>query len=287
MCKIALISGKGGTGKTLVATNLSYSATLNQMVTLYDLDAEEPNAHLFFDFPGYTEESVETMIPKVDKTLCDSCGICSKVCEFNAIIDIGYETLVFPELCHSCYSCLELCPAHAISEGIRNIGKVRYTGFHENLRLVECRINVGEMSVTPILRKVKTKMSDRSELQIIDSPPGNSCAIVEIIKDMDYVIIVTEPTIFGFHDFKLVIETINLLHKPFGVVINKSTPFSSIISDYCMNEGIKILGEIPLSKNIASEYAKGNLICRNDFSVRQIFREILEEINVLVTEISL
>jgi MinD superfamily P-loop ATPase len=284
MSKIAVVSGKGGTGKTLVATNISYMASKNQLVTLCDMDAEEPNAHLFFNFSDYTEEPVNTMIPMVDQNLCESCGTCSKICEFNAIIDIGSETLVFPGLCHSCYSCLELCPSNAIREGMRNIGKIRYTNFHDNLRLIESRINVGEMTVTELLKKVKMKISGNSELQIIDSPPGNSCAIVEIIKDVDYIIVVAEPTIFGFHDFKLIVESINLLQKPFAVIINKSSSSESVISKYCIKKGIKILGVIPLDKRFASEYASGDLICKNNSSISEIFGRILGEVNVLETE---
>ncbi len=279
---IGIVSGKGGAGKTLVAVNLAYTASKNRKVTLYDLDVEEPNSFLFFKGCTSDAESVKLMVPKVDDSICNSCGICSKVCEFNAIINLDSQTLVFPELCHSCYACLELCPTNAIHEDFKEIGKIRSI-FYPNLTLIEGELNVSETSAPALIKEVKKRVTNNTDIKIFDSPPGTSCSVIEAIKDIDYVVVVSEPTIFGFHDFQLMVETIKTLNKDFGVIINKHTKENSTIEKYCLENRIEIIGNIPLSYEIASAYAHGNLICENNSELQNIFQNIqdfiLEKVN--------
>ena len=275
--KIGVVSGKGGTGKTLVAVNLAYTASKNRKVTLYDLDVEEPNSFLFFKEYTLDAESVKQMIPKVDDTKCNSCGICSKVCEFNAIINIGEKIIVFPELCHSCYACLELCPKNAITENFKEIGKIQ-SSKNSQIALIEGRLNITETSCPSLIREVKKRNNIDSSFCIYDSPPGTSCSVVEAIKDLDYIVVVAEPTIFGFHDFKLMVETIKTLNKDFGVVINKHNQGNSTLEKYCLENSIEIIEKIPLCYEIASAYAHGNLICENNHELQNIFQNIQDYI---------
>ncbi len=274
---IGIVSGKGGAGKTLVAVNLAYMASKYSKVSLYDLDVEEPNSFLFFNDVEYNLEKVEVMIPSVDMSLCNSCGICSKVCEFNAIINLDNKTLVFPELCHSCYSCLELCPRNAISEGIKEIGEIR-TSINSEISLIEGRLNINETAAPALIREVKKKTNGKSFIKIFDSPPGTSCSVVEAIKDVNYIVLVAEPTIFGFHDFRLMADTIKSLNKKFGVIINKHTKENKTIENYCLENRIEIIGTIPLSFDIATINAHGKLICENDSYLSLLFKNIFESI---------
>lgn len=274
---IGIVSGKGGAGKTLVAVNLAYTASKYSKVTLYDLDVEEPNSFLFFNGNKYSSEKVELMIPMVDASKCNSCGICSKVCEFNAIINLGDKTLVFPELCHSCYSCLELCPSNAITEGVKEIGEIR-TSINSEIPLIEGRLNINETAAPALIREVKKKKNGNSFLRLYDSPPGTSCSVVEAIKEVDYIVLVAEPTVFGFHDFRLMADTIKSLDKNFGVIINKHTEENKRIEYYCLENKIEIIGTIPLSYEIATTNAHGKLICENDSYLALLFKNIFESI---------
>ena len=282
---IGIVSGKGGAGKTLVAVNLAFIASKNYNVNLYDLDVEEPNDFLFFNSRKYIEETVKLMIPKVDESKCSSCGICSKVCEFNAILNLGHETLVFPELCHSCYACLELCPDDAISESFKDIGIIRKS-LKSNLTLIEGRLNTSETATPALIRKVKKEINNYSVINIIDSPPGTSCAVVEALKGMDYVIVVSEPTMFGIHDFQLIVKTVNSLNLNFGVIINKYVKENSKIENLCLDDNIDIIGKIPLSYEIARMYAHGDMICEKDtnmeMSFEKIFNSIKEKANGII-----
>lgn len=280
---IGIVSGKGGTGKTLVATNLAYLASGKRHVRLVDLDVEEPNDHLFFALNKVHEESAKVMVPRVNDILCNSCGKCSEVCQFNAIINIGADTFVFPELCHSCYACQELCPTKAIRESFRQIGKIN-SFILNNLHVIEGRLNVGELSAPFLIKQVKEKIDDEYGLNLFDCPPGNACSLVEAISDTDYVIIVAEPTLFGLHDFKAITQTLYLLGKEFGVIINKHTSENNMIKDYCIKESINVIGVIPFSFNIAEDYAKGELASRNDSKLKIIFENVLTHLETLNKE---
>jgi MinD superfamily P-loop ATPase len=271
--KIAIASGKGGTGKTLISTNLARVALEKGRVCLFDLDVEEPNAHLFFQQIKQQSQAVEKMIPVVDDSICELSGVCSKVCEYHAIITLANQVMVFPELCHSCYGCLEMCPSHAISEGKKQIGQIKH-GTKNGLQLVSGLLKVGESSTTALIRDVKKFPVQECEWYIYDAPPGTSCPVIETVKDLDYVVLVGEPTPFGLHDLNLLVQVLQEIGQPFGVVVNKSVPGNERIEKYCAQKDIDILTHIPLRSDIAGAYAKG-----------QLASEVLPDMHVLFTEL--
>ena len=282
--KIAIASGKGGTGKTLVATNLAYIAANRMSVNLYDLDVEEPNSHLFIKGTPISDEDVKMMIPVVDEEICNNCGICSKICEYHAIISLADNVLVFPELCHSCYGCLEMCPEGAISEGFKSIGQINISE-NGNLNLVTGKLKVSESATAALISKTKKKLHNSAELNIYDSPPGSSCPVIEATKDMDYIILVGEPTPFGLHDLDLVAQTVKKLGKSFGVIVNKAVEGNSLLENYCDKNNIEIIGKINQRMDIAQNYAIGGLITNTIEGMDKIFEDILIRIESNVTEV--
>ena len=194
--RIAVASGKGGTGKTFVSTNLANVARKIAPVGLYDLDVDEPNCHLFFDGTSEAVDKATMMIPFVDNDKCSHCGVCSDVCEYNAIVTLRDDMLVFPELCHSCYGCLELCPEKAITEAFKDIGTVALTR-HGALTLVTGKLEIGQPATTALVGKTKGKSVPDADLILYDSPPGTTCPVIEAIKDVDCVVLVGEPTRLG------------------------------------------------------------------------------------------
>lgn len=221
--KIAIASGKGGTGKTTLSTNLAACLAEKENVILVDLDVEEPNSGLFFQGELTHEEQIHKMIPRWNETKCTQCGICSKVCNYHAVIKLGDSIIVFPELCHSCYACSELCPDNALPMIPQKLGVLREFS-NQNMRLVESRLDIGEEQAVPAIARTKKYVSDKYgniQFAIFDCPPGTSCPVIEAVKDADIVILVTEPTPFGLHDLKLAADTTRELRKPFGVVVNR------------------------------------------------------------------
>jgi len=284
--KIAVASGKGGTGKTLVATNFAYFVSKENPVTLYDLDVEEPNAALFFNAEKKEVKSVQVMIPVVDEKKCDHCGVCSRICEYHAIINLGNQVMVFPELCHSCYGCLELCPQGAISEGKKEIGTI-HTAKHNNIEIVTGVLKISESATPKLIRETKKELSDKNSIEIYDSPPGTSCPVIEVVKDVDYVLIVGEPTPFGLHDLDLLMQVIEQLKIPFGVLINKADEQNNLIKQYCIEKNVEIIGEIPMRHDIACTYAKGKLIIDEIDDMSSLFESIWDKIMQKVNEAAL
>jgi len=275
--KIAIASGKGGTGKTMIATNLAYIASLSYPVHLYDLDVEEPNDHLFFNTPLGDEHDVEMMIPVVDEEKCTHCGICTKVCEYHAIITLPDRVMVFPELCHSCYGCLEMCPEAAISEGFKSIGTI--SSLHQdNINLITGRLKISESATAALISKTKDHGEEDHKLIFYDSPPGSSCPVIEAVKDCDYVILVSEPSPFGLHDMDLVARTLIDLKVPFGVIVNKDVKGNTLIDDYCLENKIEIIGRVPLSMEIAQTYASGGIVSKTVDDMDVLFKQILDTI---------
>ncbi|MBU0580972.1 MAG: ATP-binding protein [Candidatus Margulisbacteria bacterium] len=255
--KIAVASGKGGTGKTLVSTNLA--SIFDAKCVYVDCDVEEPNGHLFLKPKITKKEDVEIPIPSIDEKKCTYCGRCAEVCQFNALLVAKKKVLVFPEMCHGCGSCTYFCPEKAISEIPKKIGVIEEGKFNKNTILTG-RLNIGEPMAPPIIRKLHKKVNKLQSLVIYDSPPGTSCPMIETIKKVDYVVLVTEPTPFGLHDLKLAVEVVCKLEMPLGIVINKSMVGNKLINDYCTKENIKVLLEIPYSDEVARLYSRGELI---------------------------
>ena len=255
MINIAVASGKGGTGKTTVSVNLARA--IGCEVVLLDCDVEEPNDHLFLKGNALGSEVATVLVPKVDNSLCNGCGECGRFCEFHAIVPIGNNPLIFPEMCHSCGGCVKVCPQKAISEESRRIGVIETTQ-SENIKLIQGRIDVSVAMSPPLIYAVKKHLV-HSNLTIIDAPPGTSCPVIAAFRDSDIVLLVTEPTPFGLHDLKLAVDVVREINIPFGVIVNRMGVGDSRVHIFCQEERIPVLIEIPDDRRIAEAYSKGEL----------------------------
>ena len=249
---ITVASGKGGTGKTTVAVNLALSL---ENVQLLDCDVEEPNSHILLHPTISETQPVFTKYPVIAEELCVHCGTCSKFCKFNALFVAPKTAMVFPELCHSCGGCMLVCPKGAISEKQRKIGVLK-KGEAKTVEIVYGELNVGEAMAVPLIRAVKNELNLNKNV-VIDAPPGTACSLVASVHNTDYCILVTEPTPFGLHDLKITVQVLKDLNIPMGVVINRAGLGDKKVYDYCKNENIPILMEIPYSKEIAEMYSRG------------------------------
>jgi len=252
---ISIASGKGGTGKTLVATSLALSLKERDNVQLLDCDVEEPDDHVFLKPVITHSEAVSIPVPKVDEDKCNYCGKCAEVCAYNAIAVMKQKVLVFPELCHGCGACSYLCPEKAISEEANEIGVIEM-GYSDGVGFVQGRLDIGEAMALPIIKQVKEHASHEGTT-IIDVSPGTSCPVVEAVKGSDFCLLVTEPTPFGLNDLVLAVETVRQLNIPCGVVLNRAGVGDGKTEEYCQKENIPILLTIPLNTEIASFYSRG------------------------------
>jgi MinD superfamily P-loop ATPase len=275
---ISVASGKGGTGKTTVATNLAMS--LEAKVRLLDCDVEEPNAHLFIRPEFEDTETVYAPVPEVDEDKCTLCGKCGEICQFKAIVLIGETVLCFHELCHSCGGCMEVCPEHAISEKGRELGIVQ-KGRRNGLEFIHGILRVGEAMSPPLIRKVRT-FAGPNGLTIIDAPPGTSCPVIASMKGADFVLLVTEPTPFGLHDLKLAIGAVRILGIPCGLVINRSDMGDDKVRAYAEEESLPVLMEIPFDRRIAESYSRGGLIVEHMPEWRERFAALYGRIQEIV-----
>ncbi len=279
---IAIASGKRGTGKTTVATNLALTlARTGRKVELLDCDVEEPNCHLFLK--PIIESSIPLMVPMpiVDESKCTGCGECGSFCQYSAIVVVKGKVLVFPELCHSCGGCWLVCPEGALTPEEREHGVVE-TGHAEGLRFVQGRMRVGQASPPSLIRKVKGQIDDTA-LTLIDASPGTSCPVVEAVRGSDFVILVTEPTPFGFHDLKLAVDMTRAVGIPFGVVINRKEKREDEVCAYCLEEGIPVLAEIPDDRKVAEAYSRGEIIIDALPAYRELFLKLADELERQIT----
>ncbi len=271
---ISVASGKGGTGKTTVATNLAYS--LGKRAAILDCDVEEPNAHLFLKPVIREVDKVNVEIPKVNMELCTLCRKCADICRFRAIAVVGKSVLVFPELCHSCGGCFLVCEPGAIGEGFRELGDVE-RGASGDIGFVKGCLRIGEAMSPPLIKKVRT-YQDSDRINIIDAPPGTSCPVIAAMKGTDFVLMVTEPTPFGLHDLILAVGAVKILGIPHGLVINRSDMGDDKVREYARAENIPILMEIPFDRRIAECYSKGGLIAEMYPEWRESFQELFQKI---------
>ncbi len=263
--KIAIASGKGGTGKTTVAVNLALCA--GEPVHLLDCDVEAPNCHLFLNPTIEGRFPVTVPVPRVDLERCNGCGACGDFCQFNAIVSFGTEPLIFPELCHGCGGCVRACPQGALSEVDQPIGEVEVgtaagggNGAAGSIRFTGGRLSVGQPMSPPVIKGVRARAAEDSRTLIIDCPPGTSCPVIAAIKDVDFVLLVTDPTPFGLYDLKLAVAVTRHMGLPFGVVLNRWGVGDDRVERYLEEEGIALLLRIPDDPRIARAYAEGRTI---------------------------
>jgi MinD superfamily P-loop ATPase len=273
---ISVASGKGGTGKTTVATNLALSL---ENVLLLDCDVEEPNDHLLLNPKLIKQNPVFVTIPSIQEDKCDYCGKCADFCKFNALFVANKKVMVFPQICTSCEGCKIICPKNAITDKKREIGKITI-GSTRDIELIYGELNIGEPMAIPIIKAVKNHIRPLEQREvIIDSPPGTSCPVIETVLGSDFTILVTEPTPFGLHDLKITVDVLRKLKIPFGVVINQSDIGDLRVHNYCNRNFIPILMEIPYSRKIAELYSKGIPFLLEIPEWKQKFKKLFEKIS--------
>lgn len=267
--KIGVLSGKGGTGKTFLSTNLALAIN----ATYVDCDVEEPNGFIFLKPLGIKSRDVLVDNPLIDKDKCILCGKCVKVCEFNALAKTK-KIFLFEKLCHSCGGCEIVCPTKAITYKKRRIGAID-EGVSGNIKCIRGILDIGEAMAVPVISEVLESLDDR--LNVIDCAPGTSCNVVTSLEHLDKVVLITEPTEFGLHDFKRAVELCRIFNKPFGVVINRVTEVDNLITRYCKDDNIEILSSIPYDKEISKIYSRGELILEHN-EYKNIFTDLIEKI---------
>jgi MinD superfamily P-loop ATPase len=286
--KIAIASGKGGTGKTTVSTNLSAFLAETRAVILTDLDVEEPNSGLFITGELIHAEDKFKVIPEWKKEDCTLCGKCQEVCNFNAVMKLGTMIMVFPELCHGCYACSELCPTKALPMISKKMGELKHFKL-SNIDFIESKLIIGEEQAVPLIKQTiqyVDKHFPKDSIKIFDSPPGTSCPVIEATKDADLVLLVTEPTLFGLNDLKLAVDTMKVLNKKMGVIINRFGLGDQNVEKYCEENNIEIVAKIPNMRKIAELYSSGKLIYSEIEEVKIQFEKIRDFILRNTSEVS-
>ncbi len=257
--KIAIASGKGGTGKTTIATNLAVAlARAGRHVQYLDCDVEEPNGHIFLKPRIETTEEVTVGVPEVDAAKCTGCGRCGQLCQYSAIVCVKGQVMTFEQLCHSCGGCMAICPESAITERPRRIGVAEF-GHVDGVAFGHGKLDIGVIQTPSLIRHVKDH-AENDTIVILDAPPGTSCPVIQAVKDADFVLLVTEPTPFGLNDLELAVGMVRELKLPFAVAINRSDMGDDGVTQYCRRESIEIAMEIPNDRRIAEAYSRGEMI---------------------------
>ncbi len=271
--KVAVLSGKGGTGKTFVSVNLAAAA---DRAVYVDCDVEEPNGRLFFKPVTPAKAPVYTPLPTFDAQKCTGCRTCVNFCRFNALAFTREKPVVFAGICHGCGGCKWVCPNGAVGEQKRRVGVVE-TGLSGHVRVVTGILNPGEPSGVPVV-KAALKNVKPDPLIVIDCPPGSSCSVMESVADADFCLLVAEPTVFGLHNLKMVAALVRLFRKPFGVVINKIWGSFEPLESFCEQNGIPILCRITYSVNLAQCCAKAQIAVFEDDGMKNLFSRLLDSI---------
>jgi MinD superfamily P-loop ATPase len=277
--KIAIASGKGGTGKTSISVTLHHflQKHITKNIQLVDCDVEEPNDILFYpEAKKKKAQKITQLIPKIDTDKCVFCKKCADFCEFNAINIIPNAQLaeVNTNLCHSCGACTVACEYEAITEIEHPIGKTNYYQQDNHISLIEGVLKIGSPMQTMVIKEIKSHVDPKNTITLYDAPPGTSCPVVETISDTDYVILVTEPTPFGLHDLKLMIALLDKIQKPFGLIVNKAGLGNNDVYEYIKQKNIELLGEIPFDHDYAAKYAKGDLLINISEEISDIYNHI-------------
>ncbi|MBU7016946.1 MAG: ATP-binding protein [Theionarchaea archaeon] len=275
--KIAIASGKGGTGKTTMSVNLALSM---DNVQLLDCDVEEPDCNIFLKLPLENLEDVFLPVPEIDIEKCVFCGKCSGFCRYNALAIFPGDALVFADLCHGCSGCFLVCPEHALKERRKKVGVIEYSS-SSDINFMRGVLNIGEKMSTPVIKALKKKI-DKSKLIILDSPPGTACPVIETVSDCDFCILVTEPTPFGLHDVELAVALTRILEVPCGVIINKAGIGDDAVHVFLEEEGIPLLMEVPYSKRVAYLCSQGIPIVEEMPSWKEKFQKIVYDIEEII-----
>ena len=274
---IAVASGKGGTGKTTVAVNLAWILSKNgKSVQFIDCDVEEPNGAIFLKPVFDSNEPVFAEVPQVNLDACTGCGKCGDLCQYGAIVSIGTNVLTFEQLCHSCGGCMRVCPTGAITEKQLQIGTI-HQGRANGIDCIQGLLKVGSVRTPSVIEQTKARMNSEG-IKILDAPPGTSCPVIESLKGTDFVLLVTEPTPFGLHDLKLAVGMLRQLNLPFAVAINRCDIGDDAVVQYCQNENIEILIQIPEDRNIAESYSRGVMIVEALPHYKPMFLNLYEDI---------
>lgn len=273
--QIAVLSGKGGTGKTTISTNLVKAMGWD----FVDCDVEEPNGFIFLKPKIHETIAVEIPIPQIDKEQCISCNQCVEICQFHALVSTRTGILFFDKLCHGCGACTLVCPTNAITEVGRSIGKIEI-GQSQSLQCMRGILNVGEPMAVPIIHQLKKLIHENTT--VVDCAPGSSCTVVSALSDCSFALLVTEPTAFGLHDLQIAVELVRQMHIPFGVIINRWDVQEGCIEKYCHEEEIQILGKLPFERKIARMYSQGALLVEEE-EYQQFFQEVGKKIEGVIS----
>jgi MinD superfamily P-loop ATPase len=271
---ISIASGKGGTGKTTIAASLA--SVIPESVYI-DCDVEEPNGHLLLKPEFISEDTADKFLPLIDQDKCTFCGKCVEVCEFNALINLKYEIVLFEEMCHGCVACKYFCPSKVISTRVKDIGIVRVGITKNKILFADGVLNIGESAAAPLIKEVKKKIID-GRINILDSPPGTSCSMVETVRDSDFCVLVTESTPFGLNDLKLAIDVLKTIDIPFGVIINKYDSSFEEMENYLNEKDIEILLKIPFDRKYAEAYSEGILPLNKYLELEKDFARLYKNI---------
>lgn len=272
--RIAVASGKGGTGKTTVATGLAFTAARQGKAVAYlDCDVEEPNGHILLHPRLHARRPISRQVAWVDPTRCKACGRCEEVCQFSAIVRIGPRVLTYPQLCHSCGACSVACRHGAINERPEELGVIE-TGESGDIQFAHGVMHVGQAKCAPLIRAVK-QIDLSSEVTILDAPPGASCPVVETLRGVDVVLLVAEPTPFGLHDLGIVLEVVHLFDLPSAIVINRADVGDGQLRRFCERQGIPVLADLPEDPAIVQVYARGQVVPDGLPQYQPVFEKIL------------
>lgn len=258
--KIAVLSGKGGTGKTTVAVNLAATMGWDYM----DCDIEEPNGWMFLRPEPEQSEQVSMPFPVVNETSCTRCGACARACQFHALSVPASGVMVFPELCHGCGLCSLICPEQAISEQSRAIGHID-RGRGANGECWQGVLNVGEPSGVRIINQLLQQPVAGDLPLIVDCAPGTSCNVVAATRTADFALLVTEATPFGVHDLRLSIQLMRTMGLPGAIVVNRSTGDDQLISELAHEQSLPLIATLPFSRYAAATCAAGRLLQADGF----------------------
>ncbi len=273
--RIAVLSGKGGAGKTLVAVNLAASVPGSVYM---DCDVEEPNGHLFFKPEWTCEEEVAVQVPEVDMGLCTGCRVCVDFCKFNALAFVRERPFVFEKLCHSCGGCTLLCPEKAMGERERVVGTVR-RGRSGDVAVHTGILNPGEPSAIPVIRRLLDgDVADPGRPVFVDCPPGSACSVMESIRDADYCLLVAEPTVFGVHNLAMVLDLVELFGKPYGVVVNKFLVGENLVETFCSSRGAPVVSRIPFDRELGRLTSDGRIVAQESGRFKDLFASLLDAV---------